>query len=135
MRRPWIFLGLGIVFGFVLSRAGATDPQRIAELFLFRDLHLLWVIVSAVVVGAVGIQLIRRLNIRALGSGAPIDLDAKPWTRGLILGSVLFGIGWGLTGICPGTGTTMIGEGKLFVLYSLAGVLVGTWGYARWLAR
>lgn len=135
MRHPIVFIALGTLFGFILSRAGATDPQVVAELFLFRDLHLLWVIVAAVLVGLIGSQLMQRFGTRALGQPAPIVFEKKPWARGLVIGSLLFGVGWGLTGVCPGTATAMVGEGKFFVLYTLAGVLVGTWLNGWWRTR
>jgi uncharacterized membrane protein YedE/YeeE len=135
MGQKLLFLALGALFGFLLSRAGATEPELIARLFLFQDLHLLWVIVSAIVVGALGIALMRRIGLRAVGKGEPIVFEGKPYVRTLVPGSLLFGIGWGLTGGCPGTVLTMLGEGKLFVLPVIAGLLAGTWLYGLWHSR
>lgn len=135
MGQNLLFLTLGGVFGFLLSRAGATEPELIARLFLFENLHLLWVILSAILVGASGIWLMRRIGLRAVGANAPIRFEAKPYVRTLVLGSLLFGIGWGLTGGCPGTVLAMLGEGKLYVLPVIAGLLAGTWLFGLWSSR
>jgi len=135
MGQNLLFLALGALFGFLLSRAGATEPELIARLFLFENLHLLWVIVSAVAVGAVGVALMRRASLRAVASGSPIRFEGKPYVRTLVLGSLLFGTGWGLTGGCPGTVLAMLGEGKLYVLPIIAGLLAGTWLFGLWSSR
>lgn len=121
------FLLLGIAFGFLLSRAGATDPSLISGLLLFENLHMLWVIIAAVGVGAVLNFLAKQLKWRSVASGQPISFLHKPFTRTLIPGSILFGVGWGLTGICPGTAPAMLGEGKWFVGVVLIGIMAGTW--------
>ena len=126
---PIIFLGLGALFGFLLTRAGATDPQLIADLFLFRDFHLMIVITAAIATGTLGIQLLRRLQARSLTDARPIQFKPKAFRPGLVAGALIFGIGWGLTGSCPGTATTMIGEGKLFAAFTVAGILIGTLAY------
>jgi hypothetical protein len=124
-----IFLSLGVLFGWLLSRVGATTFDYYAKLFLFQDLQLMKVIGVAAVTGMIGIYFIQRWKLRALFTGADISLKGKPMTKGLITGSILFGIGWGLTGSCPGTAMAMIGEGKLAPLFTLFGMLIGTYIY------
>ncbi|MCB9557061.1 MAG: YeeE/YedE family protein [Deltaproteobacteria bacterium] len=126
----WVFVPLGMLFGFLLSRAGATTYDYYAKLFLFEDFQLLWVILTAAAVGMVGIALVARLRTRALLGGG-IDLRKKPYTRSLIVGSLIFGIGWGLAGACPGTALAMLGEGKLGAAFSIAGLLCGTYLFGR----
>lgn len=123
------FLLLGALFGFLLSRAGATTYDFYATLFLFTDLQLLWVIATAAGVGFVGIQVLKRTRARVLIGGGELSFKGKPWTRGLVGGSLLFGVGWGLAGACPGTSLAMLGEGKLGAAFTIAGILVGTWIY------
>lgn len=121
------FLLFGIVFGFLLSRAGATEPALISSLLLFENLHLLWVIATAVGVGAVLNFLAKQFKWRSLASGEPISFPHKPFVQALIPGAILFGAGWGLTGVCPGTAPAMLGEGKWFVGVVLIGIVAGTW--------
>ncbi|MGC9007692.1 MAG: DUF6691 family protein [Halothiobacillaceae bacterium] len=135
MGQKLLFLALGVLFGFLLSRAGATEPELVARLFLFENLHLLWVIVSAVAVGAVGVALMRATGLRAVGQNQSIRFEGKPYTRTLVFGSLVFGAGWGLTGGCPGTVLAMLGEGKLYVLPIIAGLLAGTWLFGLWSSR
>lgn len=126
------FLPLGIAFGVILSRAGATTYDFYAKLFLLQDLQLLWVIAVAGAVGALGVRLIRRRkNKRALLGGAELAMKGKPYTRTLIAGSLIFGVGWGIAGACPGTALAMLGEGKLGSLFTLAGIVAGTAIYGR----
>jgi len=123
------FLLMGAVFGFILSRAGATTYDYYAKLFLFQDLQLMWVIGTAAAVGAVGVAALRKLGPRALVGGEAIDFKGKPWKKGLVVGSLLFGVGWGLAGACPGTALAMLGEGKLMAGFSIVGILLGTYLY------
>lgn len=125
------FLLLGTLFGFLLSRAGATTQDFYAKLFLFQDLQLLWVILSAVSVGVLGIALLRRFKITQAGTAIPLSFQAKSMRPNLIWGSLIFGIGWGISGACPGTALSMLGEGKLMALFCIIGIAIGTllYGY------
>lgn len=125
--RNVVFLLIGLAFGFFLSRAGATEPAMISALLLFQNLHLLWVIATAVGVGAVLNLLAKYRQWRSLASGEPMGFPHKPFVRTLIPGALLFGAGWGLTGVCPGTAPAMLGEGKWFVGVILVGIVLGTW--------
>jgi len=125
----YLFLPLGAVFGFLLSRAGATTYDYYAELFLFRDLQLMWVIGAAVLVGAPLLVMLKRARARSLFDGAPIQFQPKPMKRGLLPGSLMLGVGWGLSAACPGTVLAMLGEGKLGALCTVTGIILGTWLY------
>ncbi|WP_407276651.1 DUF6691 family protein [Halothiobacillus sp. DCM-1] len=125
--RNGLFLLIGVAFGFLLSRAGATDPALIAQLLLLQNLHLLWVIASAIVVGGLLNLMAKHWRWRSLATGEPLNFPHKPFVRGLIPGAIVFGIGWGLTGVCPGTAPAMLGEGQWFVAVILTGILAGTW--------
>ncbi|MHB8920595.1 MAG: DUF6691 family protein [Halothiobacillus sp.] len=121
------FMLFGVVFGFLLSRAGATDPALISGLLLFENFHLLWVIATAVGVGAVLNLLAKYFHWRNLSNGDLISFPHKPFVRALVPGALLFGTGWGLTGVCPGTAPAMLGEGQWFVGVILIGIVMGTW--------
>lgn len=124
-----MFLPFGVVFGFLLSRAGATTYDFYAGLFLFQDLQLLWVIVSAASVGALGVAVLKRVHPRTLIQQQPISFVGKSYRSTLVPGSVLFGMGWGLAGACPGTVLAMLGEGKLGAVFTISGILLGTYLY------
>lgn len=127
----YTFLLLGALFGFLLSRAGATTFDFYAQLFLFTNLQLLWVIATAGAVGIVGTFVLKRLNVRAWADRKPLSFQGKPMRKTLVVGALLFGIGWGLSGACPGTAPVMLGEGKLLAGFTLIGILLGTYLYGR----
>jgi uncharacterized membrane protein YedE/YeeE len=125
---------LGMVFGFVLSRAGATDYAAIAGMFRLTDLHLFGVIGVAVALNAVAFAWLRRAGARAR-DGAPLALATKPMTAGLIPGALVFGAGWAIAGACPGTALAQVGEGQLTGAVVLAGILLGAWLHQARTAR
>lgn len=124
-----VFLGLGAAFGYLLSMAGATDYDFYAQLFLFEDLQLMWVIGAAVAISLPGMIWLKRTRPPALLDGGEPELTPKPMKRGLFVGAVLFGAGWGLAGACPGTALAMLGQGKLTAGVTVLGILAGTWLY------
>lgn len=128
-----LFLVLGAIFGFVLSRSGAADYDFIQRMFLFESVQLYGIIGTAVLVTAPGLWLLQRYG-RTL-SGQPIKVELKPAHRGNIIGGVLFGIGWSIAGMCPGPIFVNIGEGKIYALATLAGALVGTRAFSAVYAR
>tara|TARA_B100000579_G_C22736282_1_gene806827 strand:- start:639 stop:1082 length:444 start_codon:yes stop_codon:yes gene_type:complete len=116
---------LGLVFGFVLSRSGASDYDYIQRMFLFEDLQLYGIIGAAVLLTLPGLWLIKSYGKTA--SGEPLVIPPKPVHRGNILGGILFGVGWSITGMCPGPILVNLGEGKLYALSALAGALLGAY--------
>lgn len=124
-----LFVAFGALFGFLLSRAGATTYDFYPKLFLFQDLQLLWVIAVAAGLGLLGVLVLKAVKARSLIGARPLNFKGKPWISTLIPGSLLFGIGWGLAGACPGTALAMLGEGKLGSIATILGFFVGTWVY------
>lgn len=120
----------GALFGFILVRIGATEFDAIRDMFLLRDLHLAIVIGLGIAVSAVGFAVLRRTRARSM-TGEPLALQAKPMQPGLVTGSLLFGVGWALSGTCPGTALAQIGHGQLAGLATFAGILAGAWLYER----
>jgi len=125
----YLFLPLGVAFGFILSRAGATTYDFYAKLFLFKDFQLAIVMGVAAFVGAIGIATMKKTNAKNIMEKKDISYKGKPWKTGLISGSLLFGVGWGVAGACPGTALAMLGEGKLGALFTITGLLIGTYLY------
>jgi uncharacterized membrane protein YedE/YeeE len=106
----------GILFGYLLSRSGAADYNYIQGMFLFTEFQLYGILGCGVAVAAPGIWWLKR-------KGIPVK--SKPSNRGNIYGGVLFGVGWAVTGMCPGPILVNLGEGKLYAIAAFAGVLVG----------
>ena len=118
-----VYVVLGAIFGFILSRSGAADYDFIQGMFLFQNLQLYGIIGTALAVTAPGVWLIKRRGRTLLGR--PLEIELKPLHRGNVAGGVLFGVGWSLAGMCPGPILVNIGEGKLYALAVLAGALTG----------
>jgi uncharacterized membrane protein YedE/YeeE len=118
-----LYVLLGTIFGFILSRSGAADYNYIQAMFLFTSFQLYGIIGTAVAITAPGIWFIKRYGRTALGR--PIAIELKPRHRGNIVGGLLFGIGWSMAGMCPGPIFVNIGEGKIYALAALAGALAG----------
>ena len=132
--RPYVFTIFGGLFGFVLSRGRVTDYDTIAGMFRLADFHLFGVIGSAIATAALGLWLLRRAGNRTVSSGA-IGLGPKPWSLGALWGGLVLGTGWAVSGACPGTSLVQIGEGKLVAIFTVTGILVGTYGYGWWRSR
>lgn len=127
------FLLLGTFFGMVLVKSEAVSWFRIQEMFRFQSIHMYGVIGSAVVVAAGMLALLRRFGPTD-EDGSPLQLSPKRWEPGrrarYALGGVLFGLGWGLTGACPGPIYALIGHGVGGALIVLVGALIGARTYA-----
>lgn len=128
-----LYLTLGTIFGLVLSRSGAADYDYVQGMFLFERFQLYGIIGAAVVLTAPGLWLIKRAGRTA--AGQPVSIATKTLNRGTVLGSVLFGVGWSMTGMCPGPIFVNIGEGKIYALAALAGALVGAGAFGSLYTR
>ena len=118
-----LYVVLGTIFGFVLSRSGAADYDQIQSMFLFRSFQLYGILGTAVVLTAAGLWIIKQRGRTALGR--PLKIELKPLHRGNVAGGLLFGIGWSMAGMCPGPILVNIGEGKIYALAAFAGALAG----------
>lgn len=134
MKRYGLYLVLGTLFGFTLSRAGATRFDVIMEMFQFRNPQLYFVIGTAFALNLIAFQILRRGQI-AGRYGMPLNLPDRIFHPGIIPGAIIFGIGWAITGTCPGTAMAQLGEGHLSALIVIGGVFAGAWLYPRIHAR
>jgi uncharacterized membrane protein YedE/YeeE len=117
---------VGFLFGIVLTKSEAVSWYRIYEMFHFQSFHMYGIIGVAVATGIIGIQLIKRNNIKDI-KGLPIEIADKPnGTARFLMGGIFFGLGWALVGSCPGPIFILIGAGFLPVLIVLLGALIGT---------
>jgi uncharacterized membrane protein YedE/YeeE len=119
----------GVLFGIIMSKSEAISWYRIQEMFRFQSFHMYGIIGTAVVLGSIAVFLIKRFRINDY-TGKPIffqDKD-KGYLR-YIIGGTIFGLGWALTGACPGPMFVNVGYGYLGMLIVIFGALVGTYFY------
>jgi uncharacterized membrane protein YedE/YeeE len=122
------YMIVGIIFGIVFVKAEIISWFRIQEMFRLQSFHMYGVIGTAVIVGLISVQLIKRLNIKTL-SGESIQIPDKTFNKGQIYGGLIFGLGWAITGACPGPLFAQIGSGFLAVCVTFASAIAGTWVY------
>lgn len=120
------YLVVGFVFGIVLTKSEAVSWYRIYEMFKFQSFHMYGIISVAIATGVIGIQIIKRNKIKDI-DGLPIVIkDKEKGSARYWIGGILFGLGWGLVGSCPGPIFILLGAGILPVILILIGALVGT---------
>jgi hypothetical protein len=118
-------LAIGLVFGVVLSWSGMTSPDVIRGALLFEQSYLFLFFAAAVFTASAGTWLLRRVGFRALFTGQPVSWSQDPPARRHIVGSLIFGLGWGVADACPGPIATQVGQGIAWGLWTLAGVVIG----------
>jgi uncharacterized protein len=122
------YLIVGIAFGIVFVKAEIISWFRIQEMFHFQSFFMYGVIGTAVCVGMLSVFLIKKFNVKTL-SGDPITFEDKTFNKGQIYGGLLFGIGWAITGACPGPLFAQIGSGFFVVFITFLSAIFGTWCY------
>lgn len=122
------FFLIGIYFGIVLTKAEVISWFRIQEMFHFHSIHMYGIIGSAIVVGAISIFFIKKFNLKSFG-GEEIRLISKEYHKGLLPGGIIFGLGWALTGACPGPMFALVGNGVEVMLVAIASATLGTFVY------
>ena len=119
----------GIFFGIVMTKSEAVSWYRIQEMFRFQSIFMYGIIGTAVITGIIVVALIRKFQLKDT-AGEMIVLDAKDkkW-RKYLFGGTIFGIGWALTGACPGPVFVLLGQGYTVMIMVIAGALAGTLCY------
>lgn len=120
----------GTCFGILLVKAEVISWFRIQEMFRMQSFHMYGVIGSAVVVGVISLFVIRKCNIKTI-AGEKISLPVKSFHKGQVFGGLLFGLGWALTGACPGPLFAQIGTGVSVIIVTLFSAIAGTWVYGK----
>jgi uncharacterized membrane protein YedE/YeeE len=124
------YLAVGLFLGIIFVKAEIISWFRIQEMFRLQSFHMYGVIGAAVLVGIISVWLIKKLRIRTI-YGEAIHFTPKKFNKGQVIGGLLFGLGWGLTGACPGPLFVQIGTGATVVLVVLLSAIAGTWIYGR----
>ncbi len=123
------FFMFGLFFGVVLTQSEVISWFRIQNMFRLKDPHVYLVIASAVLVSGLSVWLIRAFQARTL-EGERVDIPTKQFHKGYIFGGLLFGMGWAITGACPGPIFAQIGSGAYPALMTLLGAILGTYVYS-----
>ncbi len=120
---------IGIVFGITLTKAEVISWFRIYEMFKFQSFHMYGVIGSAIVFGIIFVQIIKRFKLNAI-DGQPIVFNPKQMSiPRYLIGGIIFGLGWAMTGACPGPLFILMGNGVSVIIVVIAAALLGTYSY------
>jgi uncharacterized membrane protein YedE/YeeE len=124
------YLLAGTLFGFTLVKSEAASWYRIMEMFYFQSFHMYGIMMTAIITGIIGIQVMKQFTGQASLEGTPMEIPHKEAGRyKFVLGGLIFGLGWGVIGLCPGPIFALVGMGSIGALIALAGALHGTWLY------
>jgi uncharacterized protein len=131
---PWWYnikyVFAGIFFGILLIKSEVISWYRIQEMFRFQSFHMYGVIGSAVVVGMISVWLIKKFKIKTI-YGEKVLFVSKKWHKGNIYGGLVFGLGWAITGACPGPLFAQAGFGFTAVIVTILSAIAGTWVYGK----
>lgn len=129
-----IYLSLGTAFGITLAKSEVLSWFRIQEMFRFQSPRMYEIIASAVVTATISVAIIKRFGAKTI-AGEAITIPPKVLGHGVryAIGGFLFGIGWALTGACPGPLFALIGNGVTVMIAAVISALLGTWLYG-WLS-
>jgi uncharacterized protein len=115
----------GMAFGFILGWAQMTDYDVIRNMLLLREPDVFLLIMSAIATAAVGIRVLRRLQVRTIVGRSPVTWKVEAPRTKHVMGGVLFGLGWSIAATCPGPLAAQLGRGQLVALFTMSGLLLG----------
>lgn len=134
-RSPWfmpiIYLG-GLIFGFGLAVSGMARPEVVLDFLQFEDFGLLFVMGGAAVVSGVTFAVATRYLNQAPLTASKYTRRVKDLDRNVVVGGSIFGVGWGLSGICPGAAYASIGIGNYPILWAIVGMFLGAYAQGYW---
>jgi len=123
------YLTIGIFFGIIMYKSEAASWFRIYEMFQFGSFHMYGVIGSALAIGVIGVQVIKKNNIKSI-DGTEMNLHPKNKSVArYLIGGIIFGLGWALAGACPGPMYVLAGAGYFSILIVIASAILGTFVY------
>lgn len=124
-----VYLSIGIFFGIIMYKSEAASWFRIYEMFQFGSFHMYGIIGSALILGVIGIQVIKKKNLKAIGNQEMKLTPKKKSFARYAIGGIIFGLGWALAGACPGPMYVLVGSGYISILVVIVGALLGTFLY------
>lgn len=126
----WVYLAVGVLFGILITKSEVISWFRIQEMFRFQGFHMFGIFATALPTAIVTVQLIKRRQIATI-RGEPIVIPPKQLGRGAryAVGGPIFGMGWALTGACPGPLFALLGAGVGPIVVVILAALAGTWTY------
>jgi uncharacterized membrane protein YedE/YeeE len=124
------FLLVGVVFGLALTKGEAISWYRIQEMFRFESFHMFGIFMIAVLTGAISIFVMKKFGTKTT-EGEELIIPEKKFHPGIILGGLIFGFGWALTGACPGPLYVQIGSGYFVTIVTLGAAILGTWTFGK----
>ncbi len=132
LQHPWWhnfkYSIVGLVFGITFVKAEIISWFRMQEMFRMQTFHMYGIIGGAVVLGALSVWLIKKYKVKTV-HGEQIEFHDKKFNKGQVIGGTIFGLGWAMTGACPGPIFAQIGTGAFVVFVVLLSAIVGTWVY------
>lgn len=134
MKNKLLTLLMGIYFGIVLIKTQVISWFQINDMFLFKSAYMYLVICSAIAVGLISVYLIRRFEARTI-EGENIVIQQRAFHPGVVLGGTIFGMGWAITGACPGPIYAHLGAGTFLMAFTFIGALTGMYLYAFFQSR
>ncbi|MFP9191994.1 DUF6691 family protein [Natronosalvus vescus] len=128
---PVVFVG-GLIFGFGLGFSHMAQPEIVLNFLQFEDFGLLFVMFGAAIVSGLAIFGAPRVLGRAPFTGSPYERRLKSLDKNVVIGGGIFGVGWGLSGICPGAAYASLGIGNYAILWGIAGMFIGAYVQGYW---
>lgn len=129
MIRTLIYLLIGIVFGITMFKSEASSWFRIYEMFKFESFHMYGIIGSALAVGIIFVQIIKRKKLKSFYKEEIIFTPKDKGIARYLIGGIIFGLGWALAGACPGPMFTLLGAGFFPILIVILFAVIGTYVY------
>jgi uncharacterized membrane protein YedE/YeeE len=123
------YIIVGFVFGIILTKAEAVSWYRIYEMFHFQSIHMFGIITVAIMTGLIGIQIIKRKQLKDIDGNPIIIQDKEKGNMRYWIGGIIFGLGWAMVGACPGPIFILLGAGFMSAGLILIGAVFGTFLY------
>ncbi|MFC4987893.1 DUF6691 family protein [Saliphagus infecundisoli] len=131
---PLILVG-GLIFGFGLAYSHMARPEVVLDFLQFEDFGLVFVMFGAAIVSAIAFAVLPRIRDRAPLTGDVYGRRLKSFDRNVLIGGGIFGVGWGLSGICPGAAYASVGIGNVTILWAISGMFAGAYLQGWWRSR